>query len=84
MLVDDIERRTEVSTANPGGRPYDQCSPSKLIHPNGTRMAAQDRALVAAMTRAVRASYGPPDQWQAKDQGNISDAIAAYEGAGSS
>lgn len=54
MLVDDIEQRTEYSTANPGGRPYDQCSPSKLFHPNGSRMAAQDRALIAAMLREVR------------------------------
>jgi hypothetical protein len=47
--ADQCERRTQASASNPGGRDDNELSPSKLFHPNGTRLCAQPPALVNAM-----------------------------------
>ena len=48
VTVDDLEHR--------GERPYDESDPSKILHPNGTRLVCGDRALVAALVRASLAT----------------------------
>lgn len=38
-------------------RPYDEQTPSTLIHPNGTLACSYDRPLLNAMAREVLAAY---------------------------
>ena len=63
MTLDDLEHRPPWPAQ--GWRPYDELDPSRILHPNGSRMACGDRELAAALVRAVLATCWQP----AADQG---------------